>query len=43
MGCLMNMLENYPLGDYDLDDEILWIYDEDRGFSVTSMYDVLCP
>lgn len=36
MGKLLEMLENYSLGDRDMEDERVWVLDESNGFSVNS-------
>lgn len=41
IGRLVDLLDNYPLGDQEFDDEMIWISDVDHGFSITSMYDEL--
>lgn len=43
MGPMLNLLENYELGDIDLRDEIIWNLDVNKGFSVKLMYGSLCP
>lgn len=40
---LTDMLEKYLVGDQDSDDEMIQVCDMDRGFSIKSMYDALCP
>lgn len=43
MGRLLDTLEKYQIGAQELDDELIWVGDKDRGFSVSSMYATLCP
>lgn len=38
MGILLEMLDQYCLGDREVEDEQLWTYDSEQGFSVKSMY-----
>lgn len=40
---LMDILEKYSVGDQELEGEMIWVCDADKGFLVTSMYDTLCP
>lgn len=42
MGRLLEHLENFHLGDLERDDERIWFLDEEKGFSVKSMYEALC-
>lgn len=42
MGWLIDSLERFELGYVDRLDELIWSLDE-NGFSVSSMYDALCP
>lgn len=41
MGCLLEMLDNYCLGDGAMPDEMLWCLDEAKRYSVKSMCEVL--
>lgn len=41
MSRLLDILEMYQVGDLDREDEMVWIQDEDRGFSVKSMFEAL--
>lgn len=44
MGRLLDLLERYAIGERDVNDEMLWGLDEEKGFSVKSMYEELsCP
>lgn len=38
---LFGLLDSYPLGEIGLPDEMKWRGDEDKGFSVRSMYEEL--
>lgn len=42
MGRLLDVLNSYTVGDLELEDEMIWIQDEEGGFSVKSMYENLC-
>lgn len=42
MGRLLEVLDSYTVGDSDFEDEMIWIWDEEGGFSVKSMYENLC-
>lgn len=37
----MNVLDNHQVGDLELEDEWIWILDEDRGFSIKFVYEVI--
>lgn len=37
----MALLESYSLGEREISDEMIWALDEEKGFSVRSMYDGL--
>lgn len=41
MGQLLVLLDGYALGDADVHDEMIWLLNEDYGFSVKSMFDLL--
>lgn len=43
MGRLFTLLEGCNLGDRETDDVRIWIIDEEKGFSVKSMYRTLSP
>lgn len=43
MGSLLELLEHYEIGDEDMQDEMGWILDEEKGFTVRSMAGALCP
>lgn len=43
MAQLMDILEKYLVGDQELEDDMIWVHDEDGGFSVPSMSDALTP
>lgn len=34
---LLSLLDSYPIGDPKLEDELIWIRDEEGGFSVKSV------
>lgn len=41
MGRLLELLDNYYLGEMDLPDEMVWRLDENKGFIVRSMHEAL--
>lgn len=43
MGRLLNLLENYDVGNPNSEDVSVWMLNEEKSFSVKSMYDALRP
>lgn len=43
MGQLMDIQEKYPVGEQELEDDMIWIPDEDGGFSISFMLNALTP
>lgn len=41
--CSWDLKPSRNLNDWEFEDEMTWVGDEDRGFSVSSMHDALCP